>query len=64
MTESKLLKGWTEDRVKEIIEHYEGRRGEDTTEEPQYNAAPSTSMDVPLDLVPKVRQLIAKRKAS
>ena len=64
MTESKLPKDWDQARVKGIIEHYERQLREDTIEEPSYTATTSTWMDVPLDLVPRVRELIAKRKAS
>ena len=66
MTKSKLPKNWDEARVKGVLKHYEGQSDEEATveDETAYNATTSTSMDVPIDLVPKVRELIAKRKAS
>lgn len=66
MTKSKLPKNWDEDRVKGVLKHYETQSDEEGTAEDEaaYNATTSTSMDVPVDLVPKVRELIAKRKAS
>ncbi len=66
MSKSKLPKNWDETRVRKVLEHYEGQSDEEASEEDEatYNATTSTSMDVPVDLVPKVRELIAKRKAS
>ena len=66
MSKSKLPKNWDETRVKEVLAHYEGQSDEEATAEDEaaYNATTSTLMDVPVDLVPKVRELIAKRKAS
>jgi fibronectin type 3 domain-containing protein len=66
MSKSKLPKNWDETRVKSVLEHYEGLSDEAAAAEDEvaYNATTSTSMDVPVDLVPKVRELIAKRKAS
>ena len=66
MSKSKLPKNWDEARVKEVLTHYERQSDEEATAEDEgaYNATTYTSMDVPVDLVPKVRELIAKRKAS
>jgi hypothetical protein len=66
MSKSKLPKNWDEARVKGIIKQYENQSDEEAAAEDAaaYNATTSTSMDVPVDLVPKVRELIAKRKAS
>jgi hypothetical protein len=66
MSKSKLPKNWDETRVRKVLEHYEGQSDEEASAEDEaaYNATTSTSMDVPVDLVPKVRELIAKRKAS
>jgi len=66
MSKSKLPKNWDEPRVRKALEHYEGQSDEEATTEDEaaYNATTSTSMDVPVDLVPTVRELIAKRKAS
>jgi hypothetical protein len=66
MSKSKLPNNWDETRVRKVLEHYEGQSDEEASAEDEaaYNATTSTSMDVPVDLVPKVRELIAKRKAS
>ena len=57
--------GWDEDRVRRVLAHY----GEQTEEEAvaEDEAAledkAQTLMEIPNDLVPAVRQLIAKRRA-
>jgi hypothetical protein len=62
----KLPKGWTEERIREVIDHYENQ-----TEEEQYaeieaalKAENITMMAVPTELVPKVRALIAKKRSA
>ena len=66
MSKSKLPKGWDEARVSRVVKHYEGQTDEEATveDEAAYSATTHTLMDVPIDLVAKVRELIAKRKAS
>lgn len=66
MSKSRLPKDWDEARLKRVAEHYESQTDEEGTAEDElaYKATTHTSMDVPVDLVPKVRELIAKRKAS
>jgi hypothetical protein len=49
-----------------VLEHYDGQ-GEDEAvaeHEAAYEDRTQTVMEVPVDLVPAVRELIAKRKAS
>jgi hypothetical protein len=66
MSKSKLPKDWDEARVNRVVKHYEGQTDKEATAEDEtaYNATTHTSMDVQVDLVSKVRELIAKRKAS
>lgn len=66
MTKSRLPKRWDQDRISRVINHYEVQTdGEATAEdEAAYKATTHTSMNVPVELVPKVRELIAKRRAS
>ena len=66
MSKSRLPKDWDKARVNRVVKHYEGQTDEEATAEDEaaYNATTYTSMDVPVDLVSKVRELIAKRKAS
>ena len=57
--------GWDEDRVRRVLEHYETQSDEEAVAEDEaaYNATTHTAMEVPVELVPAVRELIAKRRA-
>jgi len=56
--------GWDEARVKRVLEHYEAQSDEEAVaqDEASFEATTHTVMDVPVDLVPTVRELIAKHK--
>lgn len=65
--QSRYPKGWDEARVKRVIEHYESQSETEAIAEDEAALAleDQTLMEVPNDLVPTVRELIAKqRKAS
>lgn len=65
--QSRFPKGWDEGRVKRVIEHYESLSETEAIAEDEAALAleDQTLMEVPNDLVPVVRELIAKqRKAS
>ena len=56
-------KGWDEERVRQVLDHYENQTDEEAAAEHEAALAPSaTLMDVPTDLVPRVRELIAKHQ--
>ena len=57
--------GWDEDRVRRVLEHYETQSDEEAVAEDEaaYEATTHTAMEVPVELVPVVRELIAKRRA-
>jgi len=65
MTESRFPPGWDEARVKRVLEHYEAQTPEEAVAEDEaaYESTTHTAMEVPVDLVPTVRELIAKRRA-
>ncbi len=65
MKQSKYPAGWNEARVRRVLEHYEAQTDEEAVAEDEaaYEATTHTMMEVPVDLVPLVRQLIAKRGA-
>lgn len=65
MSESKYPPGWDEQRVRRVLEHYEGQSDEEAVAEDEaaYEATTHTAMDVPVELVPVIRELIAKRRA-
>jgi hypothetical protein len=64
MKQSKFPPGWDEQRVRRVLEHYETQTDEQAVAEDEAALTASTVMDVPADLVPKVRELIAKHKKS
>ena len=66
MKQSKFPPGWDEERVKRVLAHYEGQSEEEAfaEDEAAYEAQDQTIMEVPTDLVPAVRDLIAKRKSA
>ena len=58
--------GWDEERVRGVLEHYERQseaaavaEDEAAREDPE-----QVLMEIPVDLVPEVRRLIASKKAS
>lgn len=66
MKQSRFPEGWDEARVKRVLEHYEAQSSEEAVAEDEaaYESTTSTAMEVPVELVPQVRALIAKRRAS
>ena len=66
MTKSRLPKGWDEARINRVVEYYEAQTNDEAAAEDEaaYTATTHTPMNVPVDLVPKVPELIAKRRAS
>jgi hypothetical protein len=63
--QSSFPPGWDEDRVRRVVEHYEEQTEEEAVAEDEAASEDKaqTLMEVPNDLVPAVRQLIAKRPA-
>ena len=57
--------GWDEDRVRRVMAHYEEQTEEEAVAEDEaaLEDKAQTLMKVPNDLVPTIRQLIAKRRA-
>ena len=54
--------GWDEERVRRVLEHYESQPDEEAVAEDEA-AYTHTAMEVPVELVPTIRELIAKRRA-
>jgi hypothetical protein len=65
MSRPKYPVGWDEERVRRVLEHYETQSDEEAVAEDEaaYEATTHTAMEVPVDLVPAVREMIAKRRA-
>lgn len=66
MKQSIFPPGWNEERVKKVLAHYESQSKNEAAveDEAAYEAAGQTVMEVPNDLAPAVRELIAKRKSA
>jgi len=66
MSEPKFPEGWDEPRVRRVLDHYEGQSDTEAAAEDQeaFESTTHTAMEVPVDLVPEVRRLIARRRAS
>jgi hypothetical protein len=63
MSETKFPANWDEEKVRRVLAHYEGQTEEDALAEDEAGIQPSeTVMSVPHELVPKIRELIAKRQ--
>jgi len=62
MGDINVPKGWNNAKVRRVLAHYEKQTAEDAVREDETGVGVSeTVMSVPRDLVPKVRELIAKR---
>ena len=62
MSQNKFPNGWDEDKVRRVLAYYEAQTEEDALLEDEACIEPSeTVMNIPHDLVPRVRELIAKR---
>jgi len=66
MKQAKFPRGWDEARVREVLEHYEQQSDDEAVAEDEaaYESTTHTVMEVPVELVPEIRELIAKRRAS
>jgi hypothetical protein len=62
--ESRFPPGWDEARVKRVIDHYESQSEAEAVAEDEsaLGLQDQTVMEIPNDLVPIVRELIAKRR--
>ena len=64
--QSKFPPGWNEARIRRVLKHYETQSDEAAVaeDEASFGATTHTAMEVPIDLVPAVRELIAKHRRS
>lgn len=65
MKQSKFPEGWDEARVKRVLDHYESQSEDEAVAEDEaaWEDEGATFMQVPNELVPAVRELIAKKVA-
>jgi hypothetical protein len=64
MKQSKFPPGWDEARVSRVLRHYESQSEEEAIAEDEagLEGTAGAVMEVPTELVPQVRELIAKYK--
>lgn len=64
MKKTKFPLGWNEERVRRVLAHYEEQTEEEAVAEDEaaFEGAKETVMEVHKELVPPVRDLIAKRR--
>lgn len=64
MKQSKFPPGWDEERVRKVLAYYEEQTEEEAVAEDEAAFEDQTQaiMEIPKDLVPAVRELIAKRQ--
>lgn len=63
--DTRLPKGWDEARVRRVLEHYESQTDAEAAAEHDeaYRSRGATLMEVPFELLPEVRKLIARKRA-
>ncbi len=61
--QSKFPPGWDENRVKRVLEHYESQSEDEAVAEDEaaYEDIDQTFIEIPNELIPVVRELIAKK---
>lgn len=64
MNQSKFPPGWDEERVRRVLAHYEEQTDEEALAEDEagFEDQTQTVMEIPNELVPAVRELIAKHQ--
>ena len=65
MKNDELPAGWDEQRVQSVLAHYEGQSEDEAADEDEraLEDVSQTVMEIPRDLVPAVRELIARHQA-
>ena len=66
MKKQKLPPGWDEQRIKEVIAHYDAQTEDEEFAEIEaaHESKDETLMSIPSDLVPEVRALLARKKSA
>ena len=65
MKPRKFPPGWDEERVRKVLVHYEEQTEDEATAEDEaaFEDATQTTIEVPHELLPSIRELIAKHQA-
>jgi hypothetical protein len=66
MRQKKFPPGWDEERVRKVIANYEQQSEEEAVAEDEaaFQQSSQTVIEVPKELLPAIRELIAKHKES
>ena len=64
MRQTRFPPGWDEERVRRVLEHYESQTDEEAVAEDEaaFEVTTHTAMEIPVELLPAVRELLAARK--
>jgi hypothetical protein len=64
MKKQRLPRGWTEQRIHEVVAHHDHQSEEEQAEEIEaaLSAKDQTMMVVPIELVPEIQALIARKR--
>lgn len=64
MKQSKFPPGWDEERVRRVLAHYEQQTEEEAVAEDEaaFEDSTQTVIEVPKELLPAIRELIARHK--
>ena len=64
--QNKFPPGWDEARVQRVLEHYEAQTDAEAVaeDEASYESTTHTTVEIPVDLLPAVRELITKQERS
>lgn len=61
---NQLPQGWDESRIRDVIDHYENQSDEEAAhEDDRMLASTNAVVEIPHDLLPLVREILAKRRA-
>jgi len=63
MKQTKFPKGWDEERVKRVLDYYENQTEDEAVAEDEaaWEDTSQTFIEVPSELVPVIRELVAKK---
>ena len=66
MKQQKFPPGWDEERVRRVLDQYESQTDEEAVAEDEaaYESTTHTAMEIPVELVPQVRELLAKKRSA
>ena len=65
MNKNRFPKGWDEERVKRLLDHYENQTEDEAVAEDEaaWEDTAQSFIEVPNELIPAVRELLAKKVA-